>query len=1306
MKKRVLSALLVFCLAFSLVGTAWAADSEQATPETAQADVLSEEADAAEPTPDPTEEPAATATPDPTATPAPTEAPAATATPEPSDAPEATPAATAAPEAAEQAEAETAALPEAAAIPEGYTVQRTVRDEENGFAVTVYAPEGVIPADAVLCATLLDKVEHAEEYEKAEQELEESGLPVAAAEDTADAAALALTAETEDTESEEAEDAKPSYGFAALDIHLENAEGEEIEPSGDVYVSIDATALLPEDADPATVTVQHHEEQSNGEVTVEKVADAADETAGVVEVTAAETPAAETAETATADVQAAFEVGSFSTFTIRWNSNNQRQVTVHYVDTNGQGIQGPQTNELTPVETLDNNDYGIEMYLFNYATWNDESAVTNACGDDLPTGYNEGHGADQNLLKRKLGNNGYPVTSSGNHNLQKWFDINSADNSGVTSRQKVNHLFIQDVYDETGYFYYSSADNFATIKNVQEDNGEKDFNVYQELGTPQAADMVFYRRGNFLPFNTLNTNTPSQYNNKYDLEGNELAGGEGSRKGEPLYLMNEIVDFHFGMYMTADFLQPRDGKVNDEEMVFQFTGDDDMWVYIDDILVLDLGGAHDALSGSINFKTGVVTWQADNGGQNTNQTMTRTLRQLFIDAVGKPTFNREYAQYFNGNTFADYSQHTLKMFYMERGSGASNLRIKFNIPPVPSNSLMVEKNVSSETEAGLYLLGDYEYKFQIVGADGDVLIPEGTTYDIRTNSGATSVGTGTVGKDGIFTLKHGERAVFTTDKNGTPFAFLADNETTPYYVRELFEDGYSEQYGDIVYTISGQGGETGASEVETAPEGFDGFLSGQLTGNMGVGFVLFNNKIDANELSTLHVRKELMPGSHYTEGEKFKFTVSINGELLPVNSTYYMEGDTITQHTVTEAGKIELEPGQEAVIVGLVVGSTYTVSENASDYTITYAGEKRKGTTDDYTDIELTQITDDDGNVTAVSGSITETGSTHRVTVTNSDYDFYTSLPVNKTLNGYTTGSYDFEFTITEVTKSGDSYEPVETSTEGTTLVNASVTIDSAQPGTGMLYFGYDSSVETGTYYYKVAETQGSTTGVQYDTNYYIVHVTVSDSTGEKTATVGTIEKYNSEGVKQDYTGASADFVNSLSSKLTVTKTVDGAMGDTTKEFDFTLSLKLHDTNYSEDTLSGIKYAANDTQGTDVSVTKDSGTELYEFTLAHGEKIVLDVPYGYEATIAETIGEGYTVSTRTDAENETDAYDKNKQTVTVTTDADHKVDFKNFRDVVAPTGLETNHTKPYALMVGAGALAGLALVGGILARRARRRREW
>lgn len=223
---------------------------------------------------------------------------------------------------AETESEESAVLPEGAAVPEGYTQQYTARDEGNGFVVTVYAPEGALPEGAVLSAALLGSGNEA--YAEAM-----AALPTG-------------------------EDEEGGYGFATLDIHFE-LDGQEIEPESQVYVVIDAQGLLPEDADPESVTVQHHDE-SAGAVTVETVADAADETAGVV-------------ATNNTDVQAAFTVDGFSTFTITWTRGYSSQsVTVYYVDQNGNEIQGSQTTNVTfgANEWVDLDNYAEEIEGYTY----------------------------------------------------------------------------------------------------------------------------------------------------------------------------------------------------------------------------------------------------------------------------------------------------------------------------------------------------------------------------------------------------------------------------------------------------------------------------------------------------------------------------------------------------------------------------------------------------------------------------------------------------------------------------------------------------------------------------------------------------------------------------------------------------------------------------------------------------------------------------------------------------------------------------------------------------------------------------
>lgn len=142
-----------------------------------------------------------------------------------------------------------------------------------------------------------------------------------------------------------------------------------------------------------------------------------------------------------------------------------------------------------------------------------------------------------------------------------------------------------------------------------------------------------------------------------------------------------LVNHHLGMSMETSFRQPIDGKVGSNDMTFEFTGDDDLWIFVDDVLVLDLGGIHSELYGTINFATGQIDMgtafrvDAEGNSVKADPVRTTTIKEMF-EAAGKADDVR-----WNGDTFASSTSHTLKMFYFERGNYDSSLALKFNLQP-------------------------------------------------------------------------------------------------------------------------------------------------------------------------------------------------------------------------------------------------------------------------------------------------------------------------------------------------------------------------------------------------------------------------------------------------------------------------------------------------------------------------------------------------------------------------------------------------------------------------------------------------
>ena len=386
--------------------------------------------------------------------------------------------------------------------------------------------------------------------------------------------------------------------------------------------------------------------------------------------------------------------------------------TIYVVYSNGRS--------LTTVETVDNMAKGFHLYMMDYKNPADIGGGT----------YGEHNGSiTKGLYSRVTGSDGYPTLTRNNNKSIKDLFL-------ATDKTEVNHLFIQSVYDETGYFYYNSAENFATLKDNNR-NTTKKFTVYNQLGTPSDKSDYWFKRGNFMPYNRLDTGKVRNYN-LYDDEGTLLDGSD-PRYYEALYGFKETENFLFGMYGWAEFYQPVDGQVNDEDMIFEFTGDDDMVVYIDGVLVLDLGGIHDAQSGYINFADGKVGFTDHATNTNVVWKETNIYDQYSAAVQLEKTSWKEGTK-----TFADGTKHKIQFFYMERGLGASNLKIKVNIPPIPDGSVNIQKLVE--------------------GLNATQAAKENYTLQLQMKAKGTSVFT--VAANQKYTLTSTGSKTYHTDENG------------------------------------------------------------------------------------------------------------------------------------------------------------------------------------------------------------------------------------------------------------------------------------------------------------------------------------------------------------------------------------------------------------------------------------------------------------------------------------------------------------------------------------------------------------
>lgn len=1230
-------------------------------------------------------------------------------------------------------ETPTTAFPEE--IPEGY-VEYTF-DNEAGLTVTAYAPEGAFGQDVQLFAEVLP--EDSEEYAQAKENLDK------------------------------AENAPEYTGMAAMDIRFvdaaaeDPAQAEEIEPDaemGQVFVKIDAQALIPEDVDESTLAVQHHAKVSDGgifgtgifehtDVVVETVADNTEETGDITavpdetalpetlpaladepemaEAATLEEPAAETETEETQpvamNVEAEFAVNSFSTFTITWQKGAYK-VILHYVDESGKeltttgSITGPSSISGTGNAQLAQYAATIEGYTyvaahldsFNGTTATRVSYNSEQKSDDwVSTGWYNGYYKTGDWYYSIDGINweNWPHKSNSDHEVKVYMVYREGSETfqGITpTGVKVN------------LFNYS-ADGYAGINFVNGNQRNPRTLQFFQSGSKAESSTHTYDWKNY-PYNTWTNTQKEQTGGVYqgiveasvsqteDVDGNIVYGypqlavgghesldylfnttpianakevyqqadylfqqdGNGyyyydagqnfakldengdfelysrASNAQALFAPFDAIDttssdgYHFGMTVMTNFMMPENGITNGQNMKFEFAGDDDVWVFIDGELVLDMGGIHNNYQGSIDFATGEVYINyVNSGSQGSGSSQTKQLVDIMRATKGQDWVEKNMHKVNGKWIFNDYSQHYLQFYYLERGGSDSNCKISFNLITIPENSLMVGKELqhgeNTNDEITEYLEDTLSYTFKVLKAENgaattETFIRSGTTYEIQENG--ITVDTGTVKEDGTFTLKAGQIAVFSGIKANSG----------DYVVQEIMDTDYTGQYEGVGYTVSGGGNETKVDGVVTDE---NTTYTSAVQSAKERPTVIFKNIVNVSKLSLLKVTKVVALGSDIAEDTEFPIIIKLDGESI-AGAKYTItdaQGKTGELQTVGDDGIINIKANETINITqGILVGTKYEVFEKDDEnaYNILYGG--MVSWNDGSKELNFT-----DPN--KASGEFEYTNSVVNVFVRNADYDVSASFVLDKVLIGAENGEqHTFNFQIEQVNADGSSFKPQKF------LPGASVVTNGESGNLGELVIGYKSDEITGnpTYYYKVTEIAGDgSDGISYDTNYYIIKIEITGISDEGWLVYNdTVTWYNQAGevIEKDAPDTRAisaplSFINSKTGDLSITKRVEYNGSDTYESKSvFAFEVKLNGSDYTgtptvtytkdgnDLTWEAVKDYTGWPEGTNQlpSTVNFSGGNATVYVPAGATIKIEGLPAAATAQITETTTDGYAVS--------------------------------------------------------------------------------
>lgn len=333
----------------------------------------------------------------------------------------------------------------------------------------------------------------------------------------------------------------------------------------------------------------------------------------------------------------------------------------------------------------------------------------------------------QGMVQSSLGNDGFPALAfSVTGSSESLGYLFSTDFFGTNkyAYPSVSGLFQMD---STGRYSYDSEKNYASlIANDSTFEPNKDSNGGNQaiLYSAPCTDSTY--GGQFLPFNNA-SNLPSSSSGGCSVDIHT--------KGKNT---EQKIRHWFGVHMKVSFTQPQNGTMLSADgiyrpMTFDFSGNDDVWVFLDGHLVADLGGIHTTAGMSIDFSTGKVTVTAGSGTAS-EQNSTGTISSLVglqapkYDSNGLMTNRNTAWDADHTDTFAANSRHTLDFFYLNRGGRESKLSLSSNIMS-SSRQFVAHKTLQRGTSGAIQPLHAGEFTFRLTGWYGNWDADEATTSD-------------------------------------------------------------------------------------------------------------------------------------------------------------------------------------------------------------------------------------------------------------------------------------------------------------------------------------------------------------------------------------------------------------------------------------------------------------------------------------------------------------------------------------------------------------------------------------------------